>query len=95
MSILSGLRMPHPSQHTHTHLRLPLPLESLTSCPTPPHPSNVAAQVPLKYFEEVFTSEHWMMRIYRVRESPTRDKPRDSGRAGARQPLEQRAESDL
>jgi hypothetical protein len=21
--------------------------------------------VPLKYFEEVFTSEHWMMRIYR------------------------------
>ena len=21
----------------------------------------------LKYFEEVFTSEHWMMRIYRVR----------------------------
>ena len=22
-------------------------------------------EVPLKYFEEVFTSEHWMMRIYR------------------------------
>lgn len=41
----------------------------------------------LKYFEEVFTSEHWMMRIYRVRDAPTRDKPRDSGRAGSRKPL--------
>ena len=27
----------------------------------------------LKYFEEVFTSEHWMMRIYRVLEQPNRD----------------------
>lgn len=27
----------------------------------------------LKYFEEVFTSEHWMMRIYRVLDKPNRD----------------------
>lgn len=27
----------------------------------------------LKYFEEVFTSEHWMMRIYRVLPQPNRD----------------------
>jgi hypothetical protein len=26
-------------------------------------------EVPLKYFEEVFTSEHWMMRIYRCANS--------------------------
>lgn len=38
-------------------------------------------QVSLKYFEEVFTSEHWMMRIYRVRDKPNRDKPKtDAGR---------------
>eukprot|EP00879_Flechtneria_rotunda_P032518 GHRR01035735.1.p1 GENE.GHRR01035735.1~~GHRR01035735.1.p1 ORF type:complete len:182 (+),score=41.02 GHRR01035735.1:256-801(+) len=40
-------------------------------------------EVPLKYFEEVFTSEHWMMRIYRVRDQPNRDAGkaslRDSG----------------
>lgn len=29
--------------------------------------------VKLKYFEEVFTSQHWMMRIYRVRDQPLRD----------------------
>ncbi|MEW5316146.1 MAG: hypothetical protein WDW38_007532 [Sanguina aurantia] len=29
--------------------------------------------VKLRYFEEVFTSEHWMMRIYRVRDRPLRD----------------------
>ncbi len=29
--------------------------------------------VNLKYFEEVFTSQHWMMRIYRVRDVPLRD----------------------
>lgn len=29
--------------------------------------------VKLKYFEEVFTSQHWMMRIYRVRDKPLRD----------------------
>eukprot|EP00195_Chlamydomonas_chlamydogama_P017867 CAMPEP_0202894230 /NCGR_PEP_ID=MMETSP1392-20130828/3670_1 /ASSEMBLY_ACC=CAM_ASM_000868 /TAXON_ID=225041 /ORGANISM="Chlamydomonas chlamydogama, Strain SAG 11-48b" /LENGTH=778 /DNA_ID=CAMNT_0049578859 /DNA_START=103 /DNA_END=2439 /DNA_ORIENTATION=+ len=27
----------------------------------------------LTYFEEVFTSQHWMMRIYRVRDKPLRD----------------------
>lgn len=27
----------------------------------------------LTYFEEVFTSEHWMMRIYRVLPKPNRD----------------------
>lgn len=26
------------------------------------------AEVSLKYFEEVFTSQHWLMRIYRVRD---------------------------
>jgi len=29
--------------------------------------------VRLNYFEEVFTSQHWMMRIYRVRDKPLRD----------------------
>ncbi|EFJ43283.1 hypothetical protein VOLCADRAFT_66117 [Volvox carteri f. nagariensis] len=29
--------------------------------------------VKLNYFEEVFTSQHWMMRIYRVRDRPLRD----------------------
>ena len=40
--------------------------------------------VSLKYFEEVFTSQHWMMRIYRVRDKPLRDgaKPK-SGRVRA------------
>ncbi|KAI8469243.1 MAG: Oligosaccharyl transferase STT3 subunit-domain-containing protein [Monoraphidium minutum] len=40
--------------------------------------------VSLKYFEEVFTSQHWMMRIYRVRDKPLRDsaKPK-SGRQRA------------
>jgi hypothetical protein len=41
--------------------------------------------VPLKYFEEAFTSEHHMMRIYRVRDAPNRAKAKDSGRA--RKPL--------
>jgi hypothetical protein len=41
-------------------------------------------QVSLKYFEEVFTSAHWMMRVYRVRDSPNRDTPKDSGRSAAR-----------
>ena len=27
----------------------------------------------LHYFEEVFTSEHWMMRVYRVLDKPNRD----------------------
>lgn len=27
----------------------------------------------LRYFEEVFTSEHWMMRIYRVLPEPNRE----------------------
>lgn len=41
-------------------------------------------KVNLKYFEEVFTSGHWMMRVYRVRDQPNRDLPKDSGRAAAR-----------
>ncbi|KAF5838753.1 Oligosaccharyl transferase STT3 subunit-domain-containing protein [Dunaliella salina] len=28
--------------------------------------------IKLQYFEEVFTSQHWMMRIYRVRDAPVR-----------------------
>jgi len=28
----------------------------------------------LKYFEEVFTTQHWMVRIYRVRDKPMRDR---------------------
>jgi dolichyl-diphosphooligosaccharide--protein glycosyltransferase len=37
--------------------------------------------VTLKYFEEVFTSQHWMMRIYRVRDQPLRDKGSSSSKA--------------
>ncbi|KAF6258860.1 Oligosaccharyl transferase STT3 subunit-domain-containing protein [Scenedesmus sp. NREL 46B-D3] len=40
--------------------------------------------VPLKYFEEVFTSEHWMMRIYRVRDQPNRDAAKPASRSGAK-----------
>lgn len=29
--------------------------------------------IQLKYFEEVFTSEHWMIRIYKVKNPPNRD----------------------
>jgi dolichyl-diphosphooligosaccharide--protein glycosyltransferase len=29
--------------------------------------------VKLRYFEEVFTSEHWMVRIYKLKDQPTRD----------------------
>ncbi|GMH40934.1 hypothetical protein BSKO_08838 [Bryopsis sp. KO-2023] len=29
--------------------------------------------IQLKYFEEVFTSEHWMVRIYKVKDPPNRD----------------------
>ncbi|CAD7701817.1 unnamed protein product [Ostreobium quekettii] len=29
--------------------------------------------VKLKYFEEAFTSEHWMVRIYKVKKAPNRD----------------------
>ena len=41
--------------------------------------------VSLKYFEEVFTSQHWMMRIYRVRDRPLRDatKPKSGRVRGA------------
>lgn len=48
-------------------------------------------QVSLKYFEEAFTSAHWMMRVYRVREQPNRDTPKDSGRAAARKPAKSKA----
>ncbi|WIA39883.1 hypothetical protein OEZ86_013325 [Tetradesmus obliquus] len=41
-------------------------------------------EVPLKYFEEVFTSEHWMMRIYRVRDQPNRDAAKPASRGGAK-----------
>jgi hypothetical protein len=57
----------------HVMLLLLLPL------PAPP-----PVQVSLKYFEEVFTSQHWMMRIYRVRDTPNRDAAKDSGRAAQR-----------
>ena len=29
--------------------------------------------VKLRYFEEVFTSEHWMVRIYAVKDNPSTD----------------------
>lgn len=50
----------------------------------------------LKYFEEVFTSEHWMMRIYRVLDKPNRDaRLRNPRRAklGRRAPSKQRQPS--
>lgn len=37
--------------------------------------------VKLKYFEEVYTTEHWMVRIYEVKDEPSRestDNPRRS-----------------
>ena len=39
----------------------------------------------LRYFEEVFTSQHWMMRVYRVKEDPEREArlPNPRRRAGA------------
>ncbi|GBF90577.1 hypothetical protein Rsub_03149 [Raphidocelis subcapitata] len=41
--------------------------------------------VTLKYFEEAFTSQHWMMRIYRVRDRPLRDsaKPKSARQRAA------------
>lgn len=48
-------------------------------------------QVSLKYFEEVFTSQHWMMRIYRVRDTPNRDAAKDSGRTAQRKTLKMAA----
>ena len=61
-----------------------------------PEPLNLDSLHPaarrLKYFEEVFTSEHWMMRIYRVLPKPNREprlrnarRPRGSNRRVARQ----------
>jgi dolichyl-diphosphooligosaccharide--protein glycosyltransferase len=47
--------------------------------------------VSLKYFEEVFTSQHWMMRIYRVRDTPNRDAAKDSGRTAQRKTLKMAA----
>lgn len=41
-------------------------------------------EVSLKYFEEVFTSQHWMMRIYRVRDEPLRDKAKGAKKSGRR-----------
>ncbi|GLI62500.1 hypothetical protein VaNZ11_005155, partial [Volvox africanus] len=38
--------------------------------------------VKLSYFEEVFTSQHWMMRIYRVRDQPLRDPTLRAGKKG-------------
>ncbi|GLC55928.1 hypothetical protein PLESTB_001045500 [Pleodorina starrii] len=38
--------------------------------------------VKLNYFEEVFTSQHWMMRIYRVRDRPLRDPTPRAGKKG-------------
>ncbi|KXZ54149.1 hypothetical protein GPECTOR_5g248 [Gonium pectorale] len=38
--------------------------------------------VKLNYFEEVFTSQHWMMRIYRVRDQPLRDPTPRAKKAG-------------
>ena len=39
------------------------------TCPTTPAPP---ATPRLRYFEEVFTSEHWMVRVYRVLPEPNR-----------------------
>ena len=30
-------------------------------------------EISLKYFEEVYTTEHWMVRIYEVKDQPSRD----------------------
>lgn len=40
----------------------------------PPHANQTCARtLRLRYFEEVFTSQHWMMRIYRVLPEKSRD----------------------
>ena len=36
--------------------------------------------VSLKYFEEVYTTEHWMVRIYEVKDQPSRDVQVDNPR---------------
>lgn len=73
-SLLTQLILPHHNPVTACHSLIP----SLT------HSHSLTDQVSLKYFEEAFTSAHWMMRVYRVRDQPNRDTPKDSGRAAAR-----------
>ena len=34
--------------------------------------------ISLKYFEEVYTTEHWMVRIYEVKDQPSRGVPADT-----------------
>jgi dolichyl-diphosphooligosaccharide--protein glycosyltransferase len=43
----------------------------------------------MKYFEEVFTTEHWMVRIYRVLPKPNLDAPKSRG-AKAKAPTKRR-----
>ena len=42
-------------------------------------------EISLKYFEEVYTTEHWMVRIYEVKDQPSRDFHVDSVRKGRNQ----------
>ena len=38
--------------------------------------------ISLKYFEEVYTTEHWMVRIYEVKDQPSRGIQADSSKKG-------------
>lgn len=42
-------------------------------------------EISLKYFEEVYTTEHWMVRIYEVKDQPSRDVHADTSRKGRNQ----------
>ncbi|KAL3132585.1 hypothetical protein ABBQ32_009119 [Trebouxia sp. C0010 RCD-2024] len=41
--------------------------------------------ISLKYFEEVYTTEHWMVRIYEVKDQPSRGVHTDASRKGKNQ----------
>ena len=41
--------------------------------------------ISLKYFEEVYTTEHWMVRIYEVKDQPSRGVHTDTSRKGKNQ----------
>lgn len=41
--------------------------------------------ISLKYFEEVYTTEHWMVRIYKLKDQPSRNVPADTSRRGRNQ----------
>lgn len=41
--------------------------------------------ISLKYFEEVYTTEHWMVRIYKLKDQPSRNVHADTSRRGRNQ----------